>query len=78
VVLPECGGIYAGMLERHGLEVRQATLFDRPTVLEEGERELESWIRMFRQTFVEKMGEAKAQRWIRLSAAPVPGRIVSG
>ena len=56
---------YAGMLERHGLEVREASLFERPTVLEEGERGLESWIRMFRQTFVEKMGEENAQRWIR-------------
>jgi trans-aconitate methyltransferase len=56
---------YAGMLERHGLEVREASLFERPTVLEEGERGLESWIRMFRQTFVEKMGEENAQKWIR-------------
>ncbi|PYT72448.1 MAG: SAM-dependent methyltransferase [Acidobacteria bacterium] len=56
---------YAGLLERHGLEVREASLFDRPTALEEGERGLENWIRVFRQTFVEKMGEAKAERWIR-------------
>ncbi len=56
---------YAGMLERHGLEVREASLFDRPTGLEEGERGLENWIRVFRQTFVERMGEADAQRWIR-------------
>ena len=56
---------YAGMLERHGLEVREASLFDRPTVLEEGERGLENWIRVFRKTFVEKMGEADAARWIR-------------
>jgi trans-aconitate methyltransferase len=56
---------YAGLLEKHGLEVREASLFNRPTALEEGERGLENWIRVFRQTFVEKMGEAKAQRWIR-------------
>src|SRR6516225_4251564 len=56
---------YAGLLEKHGLEVREASLFERPTALEEGERGLENWIRVFRQTFVEKMGEAKAQRWIR-------------
>ena len=55
---------YSTLLERHGLEVRQALLFERPTVLEEGERGLESWIRMFRQGFVEKMGEENAQRWI--------------
>jgi trans-aconitate methyltransferase len=56
---------YAGLLEKHGLEVREASLFNRPTALEEGERGLENWIRVFRRTFVEKMGEAKAQRWIR-------------
>jgi len=56
---------YASLLERHGLEVREASLFDRPTVLDEGERGLENWIRVFRQTFLEKMGEENAQRWIR-------------
>ena len=55
---------YAGLLEKHGLEVREASLFDRPTMLEDGERGLENWIRVFRQTFVEKMGETDAQRWI--------------
>jgi len=58
-------GEYAGLLERHGLEVREASLFDRPTELEDGERGLENWIRLFRQTFLEKMGQENAQRWIR-------------
>jgi trans-aconitate methyltransferase len=58
-------GEYASLLEGHGLEVREASLFDRPTMLEEGERGLENWIRLFRQTFLEKMGEENAQRWIR-------------
>ena len=56
---------YAGLLEKHGLEVREASLFDRPTALEEGERGLENWIRVFRQAFLEKMGEADSERWIR-------------
>ena len=56
---------YASLLERHGLEVREASLFDRPTVLEDGGRGLENWIRVFRKTFLEKMGEENAQRWIR-------------
>ena len=56
---------YAGLLDRHELEVRKASLFERPTILEEGERGLENWIRVFRQTFIEKMGEANAQRWIQ-------------
>ena len=56
---------YASLLEKHGLEVREASLFDRPTKLEEGEHGLENWIRLFRQTFLEEMGEENAQRWIR-------------
>ena len=44
---------YAGLLEKHGLEVRSAALFERPTVLEDGSKGLENWIRVFRQSFVE-------------------------
>jgi len=40
-------GEYATLLERHGLAVRYATLFDRPTPLEEGERGLRLWLEMF-------------------------------
>ena len=39
-------GEFAPLLERHGLEVRQALLFDRPTPLE-GESAMEEWLRMF-------------------------------
>lgn len=39
---------YAALLERHGIEVESATLFDRLTKLEGGEDGLENWIRMFR------------------------------
>jgi trans-aconitate methyltransferase len=38
---------YASLLEKHGLEVREAALFDRPTRLEDGEKGLEIWLRMF-------------------------------
>lgn len=37
---------YASLLERHGLEVRHAELFDRPTPLE-GENGLQNWLEMF-------------------------------
>lgn len=37
---------YSMLLEHHGLEVRQISLFDRPTVLE-GVNAMEDWIRMF-------------------------------
>lgn len=39
-------GEYAPILERHGLEVRQAMLFDRPTKLQ-GEDGLWNWLTMF-------------------------------
>jgi trans-aconitate methyltransferase len=56
---------YAGLVEKHGLEVRDASLFERPTVLEDGTRGLENWIRVFRQTYIEKMREEAATKWIR-------------
>ena len=56
---------YSRILEKHGLEVREASLFDRPTVLEEGERGLENWIRVFRQTLLETLGKENARQWIR-------------
>jgi SAM-dependent methyltransferase len=55
---------YAGLLEKHGLEVREVSLFDRPTKLEDGPRGLETWIRQFRQLFLEKMPAEIAQQWI--------------
>jgi trans-aconitate 2-methyltransferase len=39
-------GEYASLLERHGLEVREAWLFDRPTPVE-GENAMEDWLEMF-------------------------------
>jgi trans-aconitate methyltransferase len=46
---------YAGLLERYGLEVREASLFERPTKLEDGDRGLEAWLRMFRQSVLERL-----------------------
>ena len=56
---------YSSLLERHGLEVQSAMLFERPTVLEDGTQGLENWIRLFRQTFTDKLGEAAATKWIK-------------
>jgi trans-aconitate methyltransferase len=38
---------YAALLERAGLEVRYALLFDRPTPLEDGEAGMANWLDMF-------------------------------
>jgi trans-aconitate methyltransferase len=43
-------GEYATVLERHGLQVRHAELFDRPTPLE-GENGMKDWLRMFGGAF---------------------------
>src|SRR5215475_3833746 len=56
---------YSSLLEKYGLEVQSAMLFERPTVLEDGTRGLENWIRLFRQTFTEKLGEEASAKWIK-------------
>lgn len=38
---------YAKLLEKQGLEVTYATLFDRPTPLEEGSTGMANWLQMF-------------------------------
>lgn len=40
-------GEYATLLERHGFEIRYASLFDRPTELDDPERGLRDWLAMF-------------------------------
>lgn len=50
---------FSTLLEKHGIEVLSAELFDRPTVLEDGEHGLSNWIRMFAgQFFAEYLDEA--------------------
>jgi len=55
-------GEYTPVLERHGMQVRQAELFDRLTPLE-GENGMEDWLRMFCGSFFKGMstGEADAK-----------------
>ena len=52
-------GEYSAVLERHGLEVRNASLFDRPTPLE-GEDGLDHWLRMFGQTYLRRFPPDRA------------------
>jgi trans-aconitate methyltransferase len=55
-------GEYASLLERHGLAVRHAVLFDRPTPLEEGERGLRIWLQMFAEDLLDALSpEAREQ-----------------
>jgi trans-aconitate methyltransferase len=45
-------GEYAALLERQGLEVTSALLFDRPTPLEGGDEGLRVWLKMFGASFM--------------------------
>lgn len=53
---------YAGLLEQQGFEVTHATLFDRPTPLDDGERGLRNWLEMFGSAFVEGLPEGMRER----------------
>jgi trans-aconitate methyltransferase len=52
---------YSAMLERHGLEVTMAQLFDRPTPQDEGENGLRLWYQMFASRFLEDLPEDKRE-----------------
>jgi trans-aconitate 2-methyltransferase len=57
-------GEYSAVLERHGFEVRNASLFDRPTPLE-GENGLDQWLRMFGQTYLGKLSPEQGDGLVR-------------
>jgi hypothetical protein len=50
-------GEYSSILEKHGIEVTSATLYDRPPLLEEGEEGLSNWLRMFGGAFFRDMSD---------------------
>ena len=56
---------YSVLLENHGLEVRQAALFDRPTQLEDGERGLANWIAMFGESLLRRVPQSRHKEYIQ-------------
>ncbi|HEY9819285.1 MAG TPA: class I SAM-dependent methyltransferase, partial [Candidatus Sericytochromatia bacterium] len=54
-------GEYATVLEKQGFSVTYATLFERPTPLEEGEKGLQNWIEMFANSLLQQIPENKRQ-----------------
>jgi trans-aconitate methyltransferase len=56
---------YAALLEKHGLEVREASLFDRPTRLEDGEKGLEIWLRMFAKFMLDRLPAERQDLFLR-------------
>ncbi len=61
-------GEFAPRLEQHGLEIGQASLFDRPTPLE-GENGLEEWLRMFCGVYFRELSAEDAREVIAALAA---------
>jgi SAM-dependent methyltransferase len=58
-------GEYAALLERHGLEVTFAALFDRPTPLEDGEGALRKWLAMFGGSFTAALTPEQGEQFLR-------------
>ncbi|HEY6130230.1 MAG TPA: methyltransferase domain-containing protein [Candidatus Acidoferrum sp.] len=56
---------YAAILEKHGLEVCEAVLFERPTELEDGDRGLATWITMFAASFLERVPKPRRLEFIQ-------------
>lgn len=52
-------GEYTALLERHGMVVTAAWLFERPTVLADGERGLRHWIEQFEQSVLAPFSAAQ-------------------
>ena len=56
---------YAGVLERVGLEVTFALLFDRPTPLEGGETGLWAWAEMFGGHYLARVPAGRREEYLR-------------
>jgi hypothetical protein len=52
---------YSAILERAGVEVTLATLFDRPTPLENGEAGMAGWVRLFGASLLDAVAPAKRE-----------------
>jgi trans-aconitate methyltransferase len=57
-------GEYAALLERKGFEVRQASLVDRPTRLEDGENGLRRWMEMFGKPLLAPVPESQRDEFL--------------
>lgn len=55
-------GEYASLLERHGLNVSSALLFERPTLLEDGKEGLRNWVKMFGERVLRNIPDDMKQK----------------
>jgi trans-aconitate methyltransferase len=56
---------YASLLEQHGLATTYATLFDRPTRLEDGEKGLGNWIETFGGEQIRGLSSDERQQFVQ-------------
>ncbi len=56
---------YSTLLERHGLEVTRAELFDRPTALQPGANSLEDWFTMFGASLTAPLSPDDREEFLR-------------
>jgi trans-aconitate methyltransferase len=72
-------GTYTALLEKHGLAVQSAVLFDRPTKLEESTHGLRNWLTMFCAGMLVDLPDAMKQRVIEhVEASLRPGLFKDG
>ena len=57
-------GEYTSLLENYGLEATFATLFERPTPLEDGDAGLANWLKMFANSFFSKLSSEQQNQII--------------
>lgn len=68
-------GEYAALLERNGLQVTFAALFDRPTPLEGGEDALANWLAMFGACFTDAIAAERRPQFLRGVAERAAGQL---
>lgn len=60
---------YASLLDAHGFSVRFATLFERPTKLDDGEQGLCHWVAMFGKGMIRHLSDEQQQQVVEQTTA---------
>lgn len=68
-------GEYAAVLEKYGMEVRRAELFDRPTELQNGEKGMRDWIKMFGTAMFPQASESESDSWIHKASTRLEDKL---
>lgn len=66
---------YTSLLEHHGMAVGAAWLFERPTILADGERGLRNWINQFEQAVFKGFSEEQREAIIGLAEMKLRDRL---